>query len=184
MGFLSERQQEALADDGPTSTPEAGTTVRLLKYGPDLEPCGQWAYITDPVGTRSPKGHPQERSGVCDLTVLPDGTLLVLERAVDVEKLLIAEVPVFTARIYAVDFAGATEVSSLDSIKGSEITPVGKRLLWQRNFGLRQMNNFEGMALGPRLSDGSWALVLISDDEKGKLEQSLFALRLLLAQSV
>jgi hypothetical protein len=38
------------------------------------------------------------------------------------------------------------------------------------------------MALGPRLSDGSWSLLLISDDEKGMLEQSLFALRVYLQQ--
>lgn len=173
--------EEALPADGEPSRVDSGSLVRLLQFGPDLQPAAQYAYLTEPVGARPPKGHSRERSGLVALAALPGGRLLTLERALDVQRVLIADVPVFTSRLFLLDLEGATDVSDLtEGLKGREFTPVRKTLLWQKSFGLEAPNNFEGMALGPRLADGSWSLVLISDDEKGMLEQSLFALRLYL----
>lgn len=171
--------EEALPADGEPSMVDSGSLVRLLQFGPDLQPAAQYAYPTEPVGARPPKGHSRERSGLVALACLPAGRLLALERALDVQRLLIADVPVFTSRLFLLDLKEASDVSEMtDGLKGRAFTAVRKTLLWQKRFGLEAPNNFEGMALGPRLADGSWSLVLISDDEKGMLEQSLLALRI------
>ncbi len=180
-GDLWTANEEALPPDGAASGPDSGSTVRLLRFDAEQRPAAQFAYVTETVGTRPPKSHPRERSGLVALGILPGSRLLALERALDVQRLLIADVPVFTSRIFLVEAMDATDVSSLrDGLKGREFTPVRKTLLWHKRFGLEGPNNFEGMAVGPRLADGSLSLLLISDDEKGMLEQSLFALRVYL----
>ena len=182
-GLLWTANEEALPADGEPSGVEAGSTVRLLQFGPELRPAAQYACVTEPVGRRPPHGHSRERSGLVALSVLPDGSLLALERALDVQRVLIADVPVFTSRIFLLDTTDATDVSAMqEGLRDAKFHPVRKTLLWEKSFGLDGPNNFEGMALGPRLSDGSWSLLLISDDEKGMLEQSLFALRVYLQQ--
>lgn len=163
-GNLWTANEEALKVDGPTSTAEQGTLVRLLRLDGDLRPTGQWAYRTDPVaGTKLLSEH---GTGLSAMAALPDGRLLVLERSFGSEGLRI--------RLYAVDVAGATDVSALPALAGATVVPAAKHLLWQRA-SLR--DNFEGMAIGPPLADGSRALLLVSDDGHN-LSQSLYPLRL------
>ncbi|HSP98999.1 MAG TPA: esterase-like activity of phytase family protein [Candidatus Dormibacteraeota bacterium] len=156
--------EEALKVDGPTSTAEQGTLVRLLRLDGDLRPTGQWAYRTDPVaGAQMLSDH---GTGLSELAALPDGRLLALERSFGSEGLRI--------RIYEVEIDGATEVSKLPALADAEVVPAPKQLLWQRT-SLR--DNFEGMAIGPPLADGSRSLVLVSDDGHA-LAQALYPLRL------
>jgi len=103
---------------------------------------------------------------VSDLVALPGGALIVLERAFGVIG--------FRIRLYEVDFSGATDVSTMESLKDAHYAPVGKRLLWERVF---PDYDFEGTALGPLLADGSHSLILISDNGHG-FRQGLYALRL------
>ncbi|MHB1190521.1 MAG: esterase-like activity of phytase family protein, partial [Armatimonadota bacterium] len=76
--------EEALTVDGNISTTSAGTTVRLQKYDSNLNPAGEWAYITQVIEDDWPSDS-RELSGVSDLVALPDGTVLVLEREVDAD---------------------------------------------------------------------------------------------------
>jgi hypothetical protein len=145
--------EEALAPDGPLSTPAEGTVVRLQRYGRSggsIAPSIQYAYITEPIHGPLITG---ARSGLVDLVVLPDGRLLALERS------LAATLPPFQNRIYEVNQAGATDVSGISSLKGASYTPVSKRLLWSGGLG-----NLEGLALGPQLTGGNWSLVGVIDD--------------------
>ncbi len=104
-----------------------------------------------------------ERSGLVDLLALPNGQILALERELG------GYLPRFRTRIYLVDFTGASDVADLSSLaSGSGFTPVGKTLLWQGDTGF---SNFEGITLGPPLSDGSYALLLVSDDGIGAMAQ-------------
>ncbi len=144
--------EEALSQDGPLSTPQQGSVVRLLHYGRDggITPDVQYAYVTDPIHGPAIMG---ARSGLVDLVALPDGRLLSLERS------FAGTVPPFQNRIYEVNRAGATNVSGLPALEGAAYTPVGKRLLWSGALG-----NLEGLALGPQLTGGNWALVGVIDD--------------------
>ena len=156
--------EEALKVDGPTSTAKDGTLVRLLRLDADLRPTGQWAYRTDPIaGAQMISDH---GTGLSELAALPDGRLIALERSFGSEGLRI--------RLYEVEIDGATEVSKIPSLAGADVVPAPKQLLWQHAF-LRE--NFEGMAIGPPLADGSRSLVLVSDDGHA-LAQALYPLRL------
>ena len=161
--------EEALKSDGPLSSTTAGSWVRIQRFaGPDLQPATQYAYRTDPISRMSPFVT-VERSGLVDLLVLPDGRILSLERELG------GCLPRFRSRVYLLDFTGATDVAELPSLADGDFTPVSKTLLWQGIFGF---TNFEAMTLGPRLTGGSYSLLLVSDDGNGELgqRQDIFSL--------
>ena len=156
--------EEALTVDGALSTNTTGSIVRLQRFD-DLQAAdGQWAYVTDPYPGGAAGG--LERSGVSEMLSLPNGEVLVLERSFSSQ--------LFRARIYQVDFAGATDTSALTDLAVDPFTPVSKTLLWQTAFILQ---NYEGLAIGPQLDAGDWSLLLISDSGGGA-PQNLYALRL------
>ena len=106
-----------------------------------------------------------------DLLALPDGHVLSLEREVG------GFLPHFRSRIYLLDFTGATDVSAFPTLSAGGYTPVTKTLLWEGLFGF---SNFEGITLGPRLRDGSYGVLLISDNGSGQLGQRQTVLPLVL----
>lgn len=161
-GTLWTANEEALKPDGSLSTTSAGSWVRIQQFtGSDLSPAGQFGYLTDPISRMSPFVT-VERSGLVELLVLPGGALLALERELG------GIIPRFRSRIYLLDLTGATDVSTWNSLADGGFTPVGKTLLWQGVFGF---SNFEGMTLGPQLTNGSQSLLLISDNGSGELAQ-------------
>ena len=152
--------EEALKVDGELSTNSVGSVVRLTRFirnsvRDNWTASGEWAYETQPIGTAKDSN---TRSGVSGLCALPDGTLLVLERRCYDGGLF----PDFNIRIYQAVFSGATDVSSFASLKDASYTKTSKTLLWQYTHGT-DMPNYEGICLGPCLSDGSCVLVVISD---------------------
>ena len=166
--------EEALTVDGDLASSSAGSVVRLTRFVRDSvrdgwTPDGEWAYVTDPIGTEKDSN---TRSGVSGLCALPDGTLLVLERRCYQGGLF----PDFNIRIYQVDFTGATDVSACQSLKDGSYAQTTKALLWQYAHG-SDMPNYEGICLGPGLEDGSCVLVLVSDGGSSA-EKGIFTLRL------
>lgn len=171
--------EDAATVDGPAAGESSGAVVRLLHLDPDLRPLEQIAYPLDPYGAtiRNPSiVAGRELSGVADLAILPGGRLLVLERSFGGD---IGGNASLRTRLYLVDRAGATDVSQPEfraGLQGKRYTPVRKTLLWEESWGLTN-SNFEGIALGPELSDGSRAVILVADNNGGPA-QSLFTLRL------
>lgn len=163
-GALWTANEDALVPDGAIASFAAGSVVRLQRFDAAGAPDGQWAYPTDPI-PGGPLGGSQT-SGVVDLLALPSGELLVMERSLS--SLL------FQVRIYEVDFAAATDTSALAGLVGASYTPVSKTLLWESGTVLA---NFEGLALGPLLDDGSRSLLLVADDNGGG-SQAIYPLRI------
>ena len=166
--------EESLTVDGALATNSVGSVVRLTKFTRDSvrdnwTPRGEWAYVTEPIGTAKDSN---TRSGVSGLCALPDGTLLVLERRCYQGGLF----PDFSIRLYQVDFSGATDVSSIAALKDATYTATAKFLLWEYTHE-SDMPNYEGICLGPRLDDGSCVLVLISDAGSGA-ESGVITLKL------
>ena len=167
--------EEALTVDGDLASQSAGSVVRLTRFTRDSvfdnwTSSGEWVYETEPIG--SAKGD-YSRSGVSGLCALPDGTLLVLERRCYNEG---GFFPDFNVRIYQVNFSGATDVSSIASLKNATYTKTTKALLWQYTH-TTNMPNYEGICLGPRLNDGSCTLVLVGDGGSSA-EKGIFVLKL------
>lgn len=150
-------------DDGPLSTASAGSVVRLQRFARSSvhgvwAADGQWAYLTESF-VKDSSHTTLERSGVSDLCVLPDGSLLVLERRLGGGGAF----PMFENHIYQVDFTGATDISDILALNAATYTRVSKTKLWIQSFW--PIYNFEGIALGPRLNDEALSLILIADGD-------------------
>ncbi|HZZ28039.1 MAG TPA: esterase-like activity of phytase family protein [Pirellulales bacterium] len=150
--------EEALTADGVPSTRSAGSVVRLVRFAVNsntLTPAQEYAYVLEPIhaGVGTPFS-----SGLSDLVVLPDGTLLTLERSA------IEGLPTFETRIFQVDFNGATDISQgvlANGLKGQNYKPVGKKLL----FASTQIGeNLEGLCFGPALPNGNQVLLGVVDN--------------------
>jgi hypothetical protein len=137
-----------------------GPWIRLQRLDASFAATGQWAYRTEPA---------LGLVGLVDLAVAPNGQPLVLERALTGAG--------FSARIFAVDLAEASDTSEIDVLaEGEEVRPARKLVLWQRTGGFQ---NFEGLALGPELEGGGRLLLLVSDGG-GRRSTTLLALRLVM----
>jgi len=175
--------ETALIQDDGTATFENGTRARLLEYvarDGTYEPEREFVYTVEPVDQQAYKPG-SFTNGLVELVALSRTTLLALERGYveDAEK----TGPSFNRiRVYRITIAGATDVSSLESLKGhSEIVPVTKTLLLDlsQTPGLSpdlapSLDNFEGLSLGPRLPDGRASLVLVSDDNFAAAQRTWF----------
>ena len=149
-----------LASDG--SSADGENRIRLLRYddrGPGgFEPAEEFFYLTEPD------------QGVTEVVALSEDKLLVLERGfVSGEG--------NTVRVFEVSLRGAKDVSDQGSLAATELEPVQKELLVDvagcpsagaTTPGTQEENplldNYESLALGPRLSGGQRALLLQSDD--------------------
>lgn len=154
-GIAYTANEEALTVDGPLSTPTTGSTVRILRYtftDQTAAPREQYAYATDPMHGSVISG---SKSGLSELLMLTDGRVLALERS-----LAFSVAGLFQNRLYELDFAHASDVSGFTAgLVGQTYTPVAKRLLWSGS-----LNNLEGLALGPKLANGSRVILGIVDD--------------------
>ncbi len=145
--------EEALVPDGPLATAATGSLVRLQRFDAKFRPTAQYAWRTEPAAFRFHGAG----SGVSDLCVLPDGSLIVLERGFGAAGLHL--------RLYLADFQNATDTSRVPSLAAvADCIPARKILLLDRATGFV---NFEGLALGPKLADGTRCLVLIADSNGG-----------------
>lgn len=148
-----------LAPDGQTA--EGENRLRILRYRDPGEggraPAGEFFYLSEPG------------QGVVEIVALSEGELLVLERGFQsgVGN---------TVRVFRVSLKGAENVSDEPSLAAPGLEPVGKELLVDladcpsggaATPGTQPnplLDNYESLALGPRLRGDKRALLLQSDD--------------------
>lgn len=155
--------EEALHTDGAVSSDTEGTVVRLQKMSKDGSSRQELFYVTDPhMGNKNLLKRAQ--SGVSGLVALPDGKLIVMERAFGGHA-----IPAFRIRLYLVD----TNVTATGD--GTPAKVEKKRLAEIQS----ARANYEGITLGPKLANGDHALVLVSDNGGSSLAtQRLMVVRL------
>ena len=152
--------QSAMLDEGGGN----GTVSRIVKFDMDTgRAVAQFAYPME--------GSSQGR-GISALVALNDTEFLVLERnnrGVGVG----AELNPPNKRVYKIDIAGATDVSGIDLDSGAAYVAVSKdpaifidlaadTLL---ALGNKSPEKWEGLAIGPQLSDGSHVLLAGTDND-------------------
>ena len=123
---------------------------RLQSFGENMQPAKRYLYQMD-APQFSSEGTTQYVHGISAMTALDDGRLIVLEREVYVPTN-----PLLTrgiAKLYVVD-----PVNDTAGI-------LRKSLLTTIDTNYTNLANYEGMCLGPSLSDGSRCLVLIADSQ-------------------
>jgi len=177
--------ETALIQDGDTATFEAGARTRILEYAARrgaFEPARQFAYDLEPV-QKPPATPGLYINGLVELLAVNRTTLVALERGYVANKANPAQSR-NRIRLYRVGLTGATDASRLESLRGhQEIVPVTKSLLMDLSEiqGLSpdlapSLDNFEGMAFGPRLPDGRASLLIVSDDNFSEAQRTWFLL--------
>ena len=164
--------ETTLPADGQAATASNGiqNTIRLQAFDDNLQPCGHLIYRMDAPRSRKPAA--LYAMGVSELCALDDGSLLVLEREFRVPSRKVGSYVV--CKLYQVfpdstisPTENLTKAGQAPDPKLSETKP--KRLLskWKTRLNLlrRNLANYEGMCLGPTLSDGSRTLILLSDSQ-------------------
>ena len=154
--------EQALEGDGDECQPETGTLVRLTRFSrangrDDWRLTGQWAYRTGRIHGGFFRG--MRVRSVVDLSVMEDGTVLVLERELSCR----ATIPSFMSYIYRVDCANATDVRDFATLRSPYIVPVLRQRLFAEDVGFA---NYEGMCIGPQ-GEGEIPLLLVSDGDDG-----------------
>ena len=156
--------EEALSCDGDASSTSVKTVVRLTKYmradiNSEFVLAGQWPYKCETC--QSSLASSYQQTGAAGLCALPDGSLLVLEREVSTTTWGRCQI----YRVTPGALASATDISSVSSLTNNSYTAVnkGSSLVSFTGGGMSSIIVYEGICLGPRLSDGSQAVYLISD---------------------
>ena len=151
--FLFAAMEDPRYEDGPNPDRDHAALVRITKF--DVEsrsPVAQYAY---PLGLTS---SPSETNGLSDLVALTDSFFLVVERSGSDKGAVV--------RIYRADIGTAADVLQSPSLVAHPVLPMLKSLVTDltNTPGLKPLDNIEGMTLGPRLRDGRYSVVLVSDD--------------------
>jgi hypothetical protein len=182
-GRLFVGTETPLMQDGNDPTFDAGGLARILEYTPrggSFVPAREFAYPLEPV--MKPAYAPGFFiNGLADLLALNRTTLLALERGF-VDRPDKTGRGMNTIRIYRASLVGASDVSKMESLKDqSSIVPVKKALLLDLSQvqGLSpdlapELDNFEGLAFGPRLADGRATLIVVSDDNFSTRQRTWF----------
>ena len=167
--------EESLTVDGSRSSYSDGTLVRLVKYTratvrDKFQLAAMYPYKTDKW--KYPYDYSSKaRCGVADLCALPNGSLLVLERELNFNSTSGWDIYFDGSsaswlgwKLYlVVNPASAMDVKEYDTLKGLAVQPVAKTKLSDAGNGVRITGNFEGICLGPSISNDKVSLLLISD---------------------
>jgi hypothetical protein len=151
-----------------SESPPKGSKCRMLHY---LLSDGPPTLISEHLYQLEPPPPGAIKHGLPDLLALDQGGhFLTLERS--------AGLLGFNVRIYQAATGGATDTSRIASFKGElrGIEPIKKKLLLDLDELGISLDNLEGMALGPRLPDGSESLLLVSDNNFNDYQVTQFLL--------
>lgn len=178
--------QGPLVDEGDPDG-RRGRHVRIVEFDSATgQPGRQFIYPLEPladINARLPAGaepfgaNAQGRLiGLSAITAVNASEFLVLERdnrGLGIDDPISAK-PVASKRVYRINISGATDVSGI-SLAGlgelpAGITPVSKTLFLDIAAALSEAGQtipekMEGLAIGPRLNDGSYALLIGTDND-------------------
>lgn len=148
-----------------------GGDIVIATFGDDLQPRATYRYAMD-APLRDAARAQYYAHGVSELLALDDGTLLVLEREFYVPQGKIGAS--VDCRLYQVNPSAASADNVLTKTSDSAIAKntdgtLAKTLVcqWETRLSLlgRSLANYEGMCLGPRLTDGRQTVILVADSQ-------------------
>lgn len=148
--------EHTLTADGhkPTITNKESNRLRLQSFGDDLQPKEQYWYETDVTMVEKETG--TSVLGVSGMAALGDGRLVVMEREVYKTNNNIGSF--VQVKLYVVDTRGQQAGTLLEK---QPLADFRTRI----NVTRRSFANYEGICLGPRLTDGRRVLLLIADSQ-------------------
>ena len=166
----------ALPYDGKTS--DDREPLRIVCFDSTMMACAQWAYLMEKPALKTNAKHYVH--GVPAILALGSNQMLVMERELSVPNNNIGAKTVI--RLFWVDLDDLPplddEAVSLKSLPAERYLPKMEICSFTTSISLSRLNfaNFEGMCLGPQLSDGHQTIILISDSQNG-MGNSLYHLK-------
>lgn len=161
-GTVYVANEDALVQDGPLTTLQAGSVVRVTAMDPATgNPKAQFAYALPPIPVDAAPGAPfGPDNGLSDMLAVGNRQFIAVERAFasgvgNTIRLVLTEVTDTT-----------TDVSRIDKLVGATYQPMTRRVLlempitWQ---GVK-LDNIEGVTWGRTLANGNRTLVLVADN--------------------
>lgn len=122
-------------------------------------------YELDKVTRPATNGATFELNGIVEILEYDTNKFIVLERSYSMGYADGGN----TVKIYDVDASKATNVSSINSLKGSSYTKVTKKLLFNFEDIRKELtngivDNIEGLTFGPNFKNGNRSLLVVSDN--------------------
>jgi 3-phytase/alkaline phosphatase D len=172
-----------LLQEGGASGFNKPANSRIVAFDPTTgNRTAEYLYRTDGI-IRQPNGSAFATQGLVDILFTSDTTFLALERSLTTDPN--NQFPggqTNEVRLYQVSLTGATDISGIDSLTDAvlpTITGVQKTLLFDFNtalFGGSQIriDNLEALSFGPQLADGSYSLIVASDNNFAAAQTNQF----------
>ncbi|MBC7713215.1 MAG: esterase-like activity of phytase family protein [Rhizobacter sp.] len=171
--------EEALYQDGEMSTISYASTSRIIIYK-DLKPVKEVAYKLEKI--ESTKAAPTQKSadlsppdtGLTDIAAIDDNNFYAMERT------YIPFANTNIIRIFKCTITDkTTDVSDIASLKNATYVTVDKELVadlsdFTSKMNPHELDNIEGIAFGPALANGNPTLIVVSDNNFGKGQRTLF----------
>ena len=148
--------ENTLKGDGekPDISRKISNRLRLQCFGDDLQPREQYWYKTDSSTVKGTEG--KSTLGVSGLAALDDGRIIVLEREI---RKTDSGIGSFThMKLYVVN---PSQQQPGDWLHKQLLTEFRTSI----NMTKRSFANYEGLCVGPRLTDGRQLLLLVADSQ-------------------
>ncbi|MGL5064887.1 MAG: esterase-like activity of phytase family protein [Microcoleus sp.] len=166
--YLFTATENALMQDGGVPSLKKGSPCRILRYdAASGNPESLFLYITEPLPPGADPAGKLTSSGLVDLLAIDDNRLLSLERGFSLETGT-------TVKLFEISLAKADRIEALKSLNSRlmDISPAQKRLLLDLETLKIPLDNIEGLTFGPELGDGNRGLILISDNNFSRLQET------------
>ena len=168
--FWTTTEQGLKSDMASPATHDSPTPIllRLQSFGANLQPMRQFAYMTEvPLTNLKPRLF---AFGVPELLVLDDTTLIVMERELNIPRRYNrtrCNIRLFTVNPHP-DKAITDTSLPLGEMDRNDFLPKKPLHAFSTKIhfiGKKNLANYEGMCLGPRLADGKQTILLIADSQ-------------------
>ena len=164
--------EEPLYEDGPRAGLNDSTGwIRMIKFDVKTrKPEAQYAYQIDPIAYPANPPGAFKINGIPDILAINDHQLLVIERSFSTGR------KPCTIKVYLAEMNGASDISTISSLKNEDFTPVSKKLLLNMDDLEIYTDNIEGITFGPKLPNGHQSLIFVSDNNFSEEEKTQFLL--------
>lgn len=165
--------EDALVQDGNVATPRRPAWTRITAFDPKSgRSTAQYAYSLSytPMNGNGVKKYTPPLNGVTEMLALGNKSFLVIERAYAANTGHIIKL------IKATITDKTTDISNLKSLKDQTVIPMKKSqvlFIPPRYHGL-VTDNIEGITWGKTLANGNRTLILVSDNNFAKHEETQF----------
>lgn len=166
--------EDALIQDGEIASISNASTTRIIIYK-DLKPVSEVPYTLEKIeALKSGITTEPSDNGLVDIAAIDDKNFYALER------MWISRINKNIIRIYKCKITDSTtELSKVDSLKSQNFNAVEKVLVADLDDFIDQMNpkvldNIEGISFGPKLANGAQTLIVVSDNNFGPNQRTLF----------